>query len=436
MKDAEALARHKGIPIEYSVTSFPTRHTNTVRLSLQGKNGVKVLVVAASTGGGAFEIQQFNGFDVCIRGDFYELLFLAKDKAEKLPHGLFDDLTFSESRLSGLRLVNLKSPKEFSSSKIETLKKHHSVISLILLDPILPVISGNESSPPFSSLPSLLQFADKKQLSAGDVGILYETCRSGLTEDELVREMENLTYLIDESIKTGLEGTNHENRILPRQSHLIVKAEKKGTILKDQTTNKIIAFVTAIMEAKSALEVIVANPTAGSCGTVGGALKSVAEALNSTPGEVIKAYFAAGLIGVYIAQGPGFSAEENGCQVECGAASGMAAAGIVELMGGTARHAVSAASMAIQNMIGLICDPVADRVEVPCLGKNVSAAMNAYSSATMAIAGFDPVIPLEEVIETVSRVGGQIPACLKCTGTGGLAITPASIRLKNQFKNR
>jgi L-serine dehydratase len=114
----------------------------------------------------------------------------------------------------------------------------------------------------------------------------------------------------------------------------------------------------------------------------------------------------------------------------------MAAAGIIELMGGTARHAVSAASMAIQNMIGLICDPVADRVEVPCLGKNVSAAMNAYSSATMAIAGFDPVIPLEEVIETVSRVGGQIPACLKCTGTGGLAITPASIRLKNQFKNR
>ncbi|MCK4446769.1 MAG: L-serine ammonia-lyase, iron-sulfur-dependent, subunit alpha, partial [Candidatus Marinimicrobia bacterium] len=142
-----------------------------------------------------------------------------------------------------------------------------------------------------------------------------------------------------------------------------------------------------------------------------------------------------GIIGVYFAQGPGFSAEEYGCQVECGAASGMAAAGIVQLMGGTAKQAINAASMAIQNMIGLICDPVADRVEVPCLGKNISAAMNALSSATMACSGFDAVIPLEEVIHTVSRVGEMMPTCVKCTGKGGLSVTATSIRIKEQLKN-
>jgi len=106
----------------------------------------------------------------------------------------------------------------------------------------------------------------------------------------------------------------------------------------------------------------------------------------------------------------------------------------VQLMGGTAKQALGAASMAIQNMIGLVCDPVADRVEVPCLGKNINAAVNAYSSAIMAISGFDPVIPLDQVIQTVSQVSKTMPTCVKCTGKGGLAITDASLILKRKLK--
>jgi len=104
-------------------------------------------------------------------------------------------------------------------------------------------------------------------------------------------------------------------------------------------------------------------------------------------------------------------------------------------MGGDAGQALGAASMAIQNMIGLVCDPVADRVEVPCLGKNVNAAVNAYASAIMAISGFDAVIPLDQVIETVSRVGKSMDPCLKCTGRGGLAITETALRIKDKLKS-
>jgi L-serine dehydratase len=111
----------------------------------------------------------------------------------------------------------------------------------------------------------------------------------------------------------------------------------------------------------------------------------------------------------------------------------MAAAGIVQLMGGTAEQAIDAASMAIQNMIGLICDPVADRVEVPCLGKNVSAAVNAYASAIMSVSGFDAVIPLDQVIRTVSEVGKTMPSCVKCTGKGGLAVTETAIKIKGRL---
>jgi L-serine dehydratase len=214
---------------------------------------------------------------------------------------------------------------------------------------------------------------------------------------------------------------------------LIEKAEVEGK-LKDSVMNRIIANVTALMESKSGMEVIVAVPTAGSCGTVGGLLRAVSENIGSDNNELVKAYFAAGVIGAFFAQGPGFSAEEHGCQVECGAASGMAAAAVVQLLGGNAKQALGAASMAIQNMIGLVCDPVADRVEVPCLGKNISAAVNAYSSAIMAISGFDEVIPLDQVIQTVSRVSKSMPSCVKCTGKGGLSITGTSIVLKRKLK--
>ncbi len=214
---------------------------------------------------------------------------------------------------------------------------------------------------------------------------------------------------------------------------MIGKAEKEGKI-KESVVNRIIENVSALMESKSAMEVVVAAPTAGSCGTVGGSLRAISENSGSSEDELIKAYFAAGIAGAYFAKGPGFSAEEHGCQVECGAASGMAAAGIVQLMGGSAKQALDAASMAIQNMIGLVCDPVANRVEVPCLGKNISAALNAYSSAIMSVSGYDAVIPFDQVIETVSKVGKTMPTCLKCTGKGGLAITETALKIKNKLK--
>ena len=113
----------------------------------------------------------------------------------------------------------------------------------------------------------------------------------------------------------------------------------------------------------------------------------------------------------------------------------MAAAGIVQLFGGTARQAIDAASMAIQNMIGLVCDPVGDRVEVPCLGKNILAAANAYNSYIMAMSGFDPVIPYEEVIDAMKSVGESLPSSLCCTGLGGLAQTRTGKRLNEQFSS-
>jgi L-serine dehydratase len=132
---------------------------------------------------------------------------------------------------------------------------------------------------------------------------------------------------------------------------------------------------------------------------------------------------AAAMIGVFIAAHATFAAEVGGCMAETGAGAGMAAAGIVTLAGGTLTQSIGAASLALQNSLGLICDPIGNRVEAPCLGRNVMAATNAVSCANMALADYNHLIPLDEVIETMKSVGDQIHHTLRCTNLGGLSVT-------------
>ncbi len=439
MKNTEQVANEMGISIRYEINSFKTDHVNTVRLKLEGIHGNTVQVLAVSLGGGSFEIREIDGFEVKINGDFYELLLTSKSDdtiAGKLNALFPQSQSITESVNGDSTLVNLKFSNKIS---VDTLQKLNGLTSLekqIIVNPVLPVIAGNGTKLPFTSVASLLEYALKENLDLGELGLIYEKCQSGLPGAIVIDRMKNLVGIIENSIKTGLAGTVYKDRILPQQSHLIQKAQNSGKILQNSIVNQIVANVSAIMESKSAMEVVVANPTAGSCGTVGGVLRAVADDINATDEELTQAYFATGIIGAYFAMGPGFSAEEHGCQVECGASAGMAAAGIVQLFGGTAKQAIDAASMAIQNMIGLVCDPIADRVEAPCLGKNISAAVNALTSATMSCAGFNALIPLNEVIETVSSVSQQMPTCVKCTGKGGLAMTKTACDLKEKLKLR
>lgn len=445
MKSADSYALHKDINIEYQVGSFPADHPNTVRLTLRGIPGKTVEIIAVSLGGGTFEIRSVNGFPVRLNGDLFGLMIFTTDKpdlSEELKTLVPPGVGFSFDQQGDNIKYEFKSSYPFPPDLMVHLQNHPIIDEISVINPIMPVIAGRETEMPFTDIPSLIEFAAENNADLGELGLVYEKCISGYPEEELNRLMKIIINIIHNSIDTGLKGTHFEDRILPRQSHLIREAEDQGRI-RDSVVNRIIENVSALMESKSAMEVVVAAPTAGSCGTVGGALRAVSENLGSSAGklensadELIKAYFAAGIVGAYFAQGPGFSAEEHGCQVECGAASGMAAAGIVQLMGGNAKQAIDAASLAIQNMIGLICDPVADRVEVPCLGKNISAAVNAYASAVMSVSGFDAVIPLDQVIQTVSEVGKSMPSCVKCTGKGGLAASEAALNIKNRLAQK
>jgi L-serine dehydratase len=436
--ELDDIARKLSVNIEYAVSDFETDHPNTVRLTLQGRKGKKLILIGVSTGGGMFEIRNINNFPVKTFGDDHEVVVFFKSELssdfrkmieQECPANCYPGWYGN----NGKDLLIVQSSKEIPDTFIKVIAGKDEVQSAVKVAPVMPIVRGNEKEYPFDSVQSMIDYGNGENLGLGELGVIYEQCRSGLEKEEVRMKMKELVSIIENSIAKGLEGTVFKDRVLPQQSHLIGKSVKEGRLLSDDLTNHIISNVSALMESKSSLGVIVAAPTAGSCGVLGGTLKAICDYRNLDDEKKILAYFAAGMIGVFIAEGPGFSAEAFGCQVECGAASSMTAAALADIAGGSAKQAVDAASMALQNMIGLICDPIADRVEAPCLGKNISAAMNALSSSTMALSGFDAVIPLDQVIQSVYNVGKTLPFELRCTGKGGLSVTPRALEIKQQL---
>lgn len=188
----------------------------------------------------------------------------------------------------------------------------------------------------------------------------------------------------------------------------------------------------AVSNTNASMGRIVATPTAGSCGILPGCLVSMYRDRGISKKDAVMACFTAGAFGIVIAQKASIAGAEGGCQAECGSASGMAAAALVEVMGGTPEQCGDALAIAIVNQMGLVCDPVAGLVEIPCIKRNVSGVMIAMSAADMALAGIAPYIPVDECIGAMNEVGHSLPEALRETAIGGLAGTSTGKKLKEK----
>ena len=188
----------------------------------------------------------------------------------------------------------------------------------------------------------------------------------------------------------------------------------------------------AVSDCNASMGRIVATPTAGSCGILPGCLVSMYEDRGVSKHDAVMACFTAGAFGIVIAERASIAGAEGGCQAECGSAAGMAAAALVEVMGGTPAMCGDALAIAIVNQMGLVCDPVAGLVEIPCIKRNAGGVMIAMSSADMALAGVAPKIPVDECIQAMNEVGHSLPEALRETAIGGLAGTPTGKKLKEK----
>ena len=192
----------------------------------------------------------------------------------------------------------------------------------------------------------------------------------------------------------------------------------------------------ALSDCNAAMGRRVACPTAGSCGIVPAVLLTLLEVRGHDEDAVVASLFNVAGIGMVIARNASVSGAQGGCQAECGSASAMAASAAVELLGGTPRMCAEACAIAIKTVLGLVCDPVAGLVEVPCVKRNVSGAVNAMAAANLALAGIRSAIPADEVIEAMRQVGDSMSSRLKETAEGGLAGTPTGQRIAAGFHER
>ena len=428
--------REAGIEIEIEVVAYGATHPNTYKMTLDGASG-RHQMIAISTGGGMIEIVEIDGVAVSMAGDCYETLVFLGGDADPVLDYLAEQVVADEVMLlgdAGRQIIEIRGLGFPDKEVVDALVSRYGVREVAALEPVLPVLSRPDAEVPFITGEEMLAYAEARDLSLSEAAIHYECARGGLSDKRVLLMMQDIIEVMQASIGEGLEGTMYADRILGRQSGAFGEEMVSGRLLDAGMLNWMILYVTALMETKSAMGVIVAAPTAGACGGLPGAVVAAADAMGLEARDMARAMLAGGMIGVLIAAHSTFAAEVCGCQAECGAGSGMAAAALVTLVGGTARQAVAASSMALQNILGMICDPVANRVEVPCLGRNVLAASNALACANMALAGFDPVIPLDQVIETMDRVGKSLPSELRCTALGGLSITPRSKEIERRLR--
>lgn len=285
----------------------------------------------------------------------------------------------------------------------------------------------------FRSVAELVEQAEKEEILISEVMIRQEMEMQDKSREEVFKEMEKNLQVMEEAIERGLEGVTSVTGLtggdaVKIQEYMKDKQPLSGHLLLDAVSKAM-----GTNEVNAAMGLVCATPTAGSAGCVPGTLFAVKNQLQPTHEQMVRYLFTAGAFGFVVANNAFISGAAGGCQAEVGSAGAMAAAAIVEMAGGTAQQSSEAFAITLKNMLGLVCDPVAGLVEVPCVKRNAAGSSLAIVSADLALAGVTSRIPCDEVIGAMYRIGQTMPATLRETGEGGLADTPTGRFLKEKI---
>lgn len=282
----------------------------------------------------------------------------------------------------------------------------------------------------FRNVAELVELAVSQNKKISDIMIEQEMEVTGRTREQILSQMDNNLTVMEQAVERGLKGVKSHSGLTGGDAVLLQKYIDSGKSLCGDTILDAVSKAVATNEVNAAMGTICATPTAGSAGVVPGTLFAVKNKLNPTREQMVSFLFTSGAFGFVVANNASISGAAGGCQAEVGSASGMAAAAIVEMAGGTPEQCAEAMAITLKNMLGLVCDPVAGLVEVPCVKRNAMGAANAMVAADMALAGITSRIPCDEVIDAMFRIGQSMPTALKETAQGGLAATPTGRELE------
>lgn len=287
-----------------------------------------------------------------------------------------------------------------------------------------------------TSAKQFMELAAERGQSLAQVVAEYEAFRVNTSVEAVRQRMGDTLQVMQAAVEKGRSDDGQLSHLITGYGRLFEQADREGQLLGNSLFKTAILYALSVGQYNASLGRIVACPTAGSCGVVPGALLAAAQELESSNEELIEALLVVGGVGIIsAAQGP-ISGAEGGCQAECGVASAMAAAAVVYLAGGSNEQVFSAASLALQSHLGLVCDPLASLVEVPCVTRNATSAVTALAAANMALAGIPAVIPYDEVVVAMKAIGKSLPESLRETSLGGLAATPTGKRIAQDMREK
>lgn len=286
----------------------------------------------------------------------------------------------------------------------------------------------------YNSLAEIAEAAERLGASLSDVALADQAAAIGIPEGEVMARMRENLEVMRRSAREGLRpGLRSVSGLSGGDGLRISAYAAGGRAIGGPFGAKASALAIGIQEYNAAMGKIVAAPTAGSCGILPAGVITMMEERGASEDAATRALIAAGAVGMVIATVATVSGAEGGCQAECGSAAAMTAAALAELSGGSPSQAAHAAAIALQNLLGLACDPVAGLVEIPCILRNGCGIAVAISAADMALADVKSAIPVDEVIRAMGEVGRALPASLRETAQGGLAATPTGMAMRERL---
>lgn len=286
----------------------------------------------------------------------------------------------------------------------------------------------------FKNLAEIVALAEEEKILFWEVVLKEDMQERGVSREESVEQMRGMLRVMREADKSYDPNLKSMSGMAGGDGWKVENYRKNGDRILGDFLSLVMEKAIKMGESNACMKRIVAAPTAGSCGVIPAILLSYEELEKVDEQRLVEALFVAAGIGEVIATNASISGAEGGCQAEIGSAAAMAAGALTYLEGGDNQMIVHAAALALKNMLGLTCDPVAGLVEVPCIKRNVFGAVNAVTATTMAMAGIRSAIEPDEVIDSMRRIGKLLPECLRETSKDGLAITPSAIEIEKKMK--
>ncbi|MEG2017219.1 MAG: L-serine ammonia-lyase, iron-sulfur-dependent, subunit alpha [Clostridium sp.] len=279
----------------------------------------------------------------------------------------------------------------------------------------------------------MVEICKVEGISLSEYAIRKEIELKGVTREQLVDQMKETLDAMRESATLGREKPVFSlSGLIGGDAFRLEKYKESGKSLMGSGVVMAMAMAMSSSEVNGAMGRIVACPTAGSCGILPAVMLTAGELLNKSDDELIQGLFASSAIGMIIGKNATFAGAEGGCQAECGSAAAMASGAVVEMMGGSPEMSLDAAAIIFKNVLGLVCDPVAGLVEIPCAKRNASGAISALCTADLVMAGVKSKIPFDDALSAMYKVGTSLPAELRETALGGVAVTETGLKLKEK----